>query len=95
MTPTPDALTLATDAAAAYRLTRLVTTDTITEPMRDWVANRAPNGRVDTLVNCPWCTGVWVGFAVQVARTVAPRAWSPVARALALAAIAGVAGARL
>lgn len=94
MPPTPS-LDLAVDAAAAYRLTRLVTTDRISDPLREAIGRRWPESRLDVLVNCPWCTGVWVAAGVQAASTFAPRAWRPVARALAVAAIAGVAGARI
>jgi hypothetical protein len=119
------ALQLATDALAAYRLTRLITADTITAPLRDrWVeaayvaqgraeANR-PRGPVTItrqgatltypgdwaevaladeqppklaeLVVCRWCAGMWVALGVVAARRLAPRAWTPLATALALSA---------
>lgn len=88
-------LELAVDAGAAYRLTRLVTTDSLTQPARDAIADRWPSSHLDTLVNCPWCTGVWIAAGVQVARTAAPRTWGRVARALTLAAIAGAVSARI
>lgn len=48
------------------RLTRLVTKDTITARARAW--SMKVGGDVDhwlpTLLRCPWCMGVWVGFAV-------------------------------
>lgn len=107
------------DALAAYRLTRLVTRDKITEPLREHTLARIYAGRYDardadgkviefdswadrvgwdrdaapkraTLLLCPWCVGVWVGFGVMIARRVTPRLWSPVARALALGAAAGL-----
>ena len=71
------------------------TTDRISDPLREAIGRRWPESRLDVLVNCPWCTGVWVAAGVQAASTFAPRAWRPVARALAVAAIAGVAGARI
>jgi hypothetical protein len=42
--------------------------------------------RLATLVTCRWCAGVWIAAGVVVARTAAPRAWTPVARGLALSA---------
>jgi hypothetical protein len=42
--------------------------------------------RLATLVTCRWCAGIWIAAGVGLARSVAPRAWSPVARALALSA---------
>jgi len=41
-----------------------------------------------TLVTCRWCAGIWIAAGVGVARTVAPRTWAPVGRALALSAAA-------
>lgn len=94
MPPTP-VLDLAVDAAAAYRLTRLITTDEITHPARSFVARRWPDSFLDQVINCPWCSSVWVAAAVQAARSTAPRAWAPIARGLAVAAIASNAAARL
>lgn len=42
--------------------------------------------RLATLLTCRWCAGVWIAAGVVAARTFAPRAWSPVAQALALSA---------
>lgn len=42
------------------------------------------------LVTCPWCAGMWVALGVVVIRRVAPRAWRPLARALAMSEAAGV-----
>lgn len=115
---------LFTDALAAYRITRLVTKDTITEDLRGrvvrWAYRRAgprvyemaadllkgtpgldPQRASDwpeivevddeppklaTLVTCPYCVGVYVGFAVLAARRLAPDAWRATSEALALAA---------
>ncbi|MCU1455483.1 MAG: hypothetical protein JWN46_3629 [Acidimicrobiales bacterium] len=38
------------------------------------------------LITCRWCAGVWIAGGVVVARLVAPKAWDPVARGLALSA---------
>lgn len=88
-------LDLGVDAAATYRLTRLVTTDTITAPARTAIGDRWPDSPLDVLVNCPWCASVWIAAGVQAARLAVPRQWGTVARGLTLAAIAGAAGARL
>ncbi|HEX7135557.1 MAG TPA: DUF1360 domain-containing protein [Iamia sp.] len=42
--------------------------------------------RLATVVTCRWCAGIWIAAGVGLARSVAPQAWSPVARALALSA---------
>ena len=44
--------------------------------------------RLATLVTCRWCAGIWIAAGVAAARHVAPRAWQPVARGLALSAAA-------
>jgi hypothetical protein len=107
------------DALAAFRLTRLVTADTILDQPRarivrrayerqDWPSpaawsehqqNVAAAGgwsdyaqddlvapKLATLVTCRWCAGVWVSFGVVAARRLVPRAWQPVAEALAFSA---------
>lgn len=107
-------LELATDALAAYRLTRLVTADTIAAPIRDrWVeASYVAQGRAEQhrphpevpgawseeamadedppklaeLVVCRWCAGMWVSLGVVAARRTLPRAWGPLATALAFSA---------
>jgi len=107
-------VSLAIDALAAYRLTRLVTADTIAAPIRDrWVeAAYVAQGRAEQhrphpelpnawseeamadddppklaeLVVCRWCAGMWVSLGVVAARRLAPRAWGPLATALALSA---------
>lgn len=55
-------------ALAVMRLVRLATYDAITAFVRAWFAGREPRtllGSFDTLINCPWCTGLW--FALVVA----------------------------
>lgn len=58
---------------ATCRITRLITEDTLTKPIRDHVAARAtprPGRRVprawrwaDKLLTCAWCSGFWVSVA--------------------------------
>lgn len=66
-------------ALAAYRLTRLVAVDTITQPARDWIEYRVGGlSHWYTLVTCPFCVGFWVSAAVAVAAAAAhivPRHW--------------------
>lgn len=63
-------------ALACYRVTRLVTTDKITEPIFDkirfglerrWYAKHGPvgsdthfNSKLAFLLSCPWCLGFWI-----------------------------------
>lgn len=98
---------LVVDALAVARLTRMVTRDRIAQPLRvEWISESYERvGRevpeyVDmdedapawaTFITCPWCTSVWIGAAVVVARRIAPRLWGPVAVVLATSEIAGLA----
>lgn len=56
-------LTVVVAVLCAARITRLITTDSITEELRlrlstyDWSRK---------LVNCPWCIGFWVSAATAV-----------------------------
>ena len=89
---------LVVDALAAYRLTRLVIEDTITDDIRERIRDAARReldtpgaaAKIGKLLDCPWCAGFWVSLGVVVARTLAPRAWSPVARVLAVSAAVGL-----
>ena len=54
-------------ALAIQRLVRLFTYDTITQFIRDWFVGADPRsfmGSLGTLVNCPWCTGLWFSLIV-------------------------------
>lgn len=49
---------------AAFRVTRLITDDTLTVPVRAWVALRFTGGRAAYFITCPWCVGAWISGAV-------------------------------
>ncbi len=89
-------MTFLIDVLAAFRLTRLVTEDAITEGLRERVmaeAYRKPGGvgaKVHKLVECPWCAGFWISAGVVAARTLAPKAWQPVAVVLATSGAVGL-----
>lgn len=42
--------------------------------------------KLAVLVTCRWCAGMWVSLAVVIARRLFPRAWPPLAKALAFSA---------
>jgi hypothetical protein len=83
---------LIVNALATHRLTRLVTTDAITEPVRKRVWEKYPpeTTKLGYFVTCNWCTSIWVGAGVAIADTVAPRAWRVVALALAASSAVGL-----
>ncbi len=54
-------------ALAIMRLVRLFTYDTVTAFIRNWFVDPNPEsfrGSLGTLVNCPWCTGLWFALVV-------------------------------
>jgi hypothetical protein len=75
---------------AIFRLIRLFTYDVITKFARDWFANSRENSfahTLGTLLNCPWCTGLWFSFLVVFSYYATPFAW-PVILILAVAGVA-------
>lgn len=54
---------------ASARLTRLITRDTITEFIRDWIEDRyGEDSFAREFIGCPWCVGFWVsGFVTALA----------------------------
>lgn len=54
-----DWLTIVLACGLTARLTRLITLDTITEPIRERL-----KGLLRVLAECPWCSGFWVSLAV-------------------------------
>lgn len=48
---------------AAFRVTRLIGWDDITEPWRQRLVKKHPKGWRPKLITCPWCIGWWVGLA--------------------------------
>lgn len=84
---------VAVDAIATYRLVRLLQQDTITEKPRNWIMKQpviARHPELATLLDCPWCLSVWIGFGVAILRRTAPRLWGIAGPALASSALAGV-----
>ena len=76
-------------ALAIWRLVRLFTYDAITAFVRDLFVGADPHsfrGTVNTLINCPWCIGLWFSFIVVFFYFATIYAW-PVILILALAAV--------
>lgn len=58
-------ITLVLAALATARITRLVTTDRITETPRHWTLRRLnPEGMTAYLITCDWCVSVYTGSAM-------------------------------
>lgn len=65
-------LTVVIMFGATARLTRLITEDTITAPLRTsamkWARRdkRGPDAMAYLWITCPWCVGLWIAFAVTL-----------------------------
>lgn len=95
-------------ALACYRVTRLVTTDKITEPIFDrlrfglehrWYAKHGPEGsdthfnsKLAFMLSCPWCLGFWVSGAGTLLVSLAYGLDYPILTWLALSTIVGFLG---
>lgn len=94
-------------ALAAYRVTRLVTTDKITEPVMERIRwglerrwHRKHDGGSDTewnsklayLLSCPWCLGFWVSGVVTVILSMAYGLHYPILTWLAMSTVVGFLG---
>jgi hypothetical protein len=71
---TRDPWTVIVAALAAYRLTRLVTTDHLPpmQQLRAVLEDNTPAG-YDVLWSCPWCFGFWTSATVSALAEVADR----------------------
>lgn len=77
-------------ALAIFRLTRLFTYDVIMAFVRNWFAGARPDTlrhTLGTLINCPWCTGLWFSLVVLFFYFATIYSW-PVILILALASVA-------
>lgn len=84
---------LIVDGLACHRIARLIVTDEIFDRPRAHLMTALHAAGYEKAIEglrCTWCTSVYVAFGVAAARALAPRAWQPVARALALADVAGI-----
>ena len=76
---------------ATYRLTRLITRDVITEPVRNWVWKKMPpdKSKIGYLFTCEWCMSIYVASLLLVSSMITS-ATDIAATLLALSAIAGL-----
>lgn len=83
---------------AVARLTRLVTTDKIGQPIRQWMLDRrGSDSAVTYLVFCSWCMSLWIGFATAPAAIALTGIswWSLPILALSASQVTGLIAARL
>jgi hypothetical protein len=86
------ALTLAVDALATYRITRLLQEDSLPPlpKLRETVLDQYGDRSATDLVTCPWCLSPWIAAAVWVARRRFPNGWSFLSEVLATSAVVGL-----
>lgn len=85
------ALELVIYGLATYRLTRLITRDSITEPIREWIWKRRPpeKSKIGYLFTCEWCMSIWTA-SLLIASSMITAVTDVVAAVLALSAAAGL-----
>ena len=61
-------------ALAVFRLTRLITTDTIFESLRNrlWAKFPPHKSKLGYLITCDWCTSIWVASIVVPSAMIIP-----------------------
>lgn len=88
-------------ALAAFRSTRLIGWDEITEPLRELVVRKKQHtsGRyrhgLDKWLHCPWCAGAWNAIAWWGAWQLWPHATLVLAAPFAISVIVGLIGKHL
>jgi hypothetical protein len=91
-----DPFTFVILALAAFRITRLITTDTIFDPIREKIWNKYPPNRINIgyLITCDWCTSIWVAPIVIFSYLLVPSVVFVVSLVLATSAVVGFLAAR-
>lgn len=78
-------------ALAVTRLTLLITTDMITQPLRDRIWRKRPpsTSRIGYLVTCNWCSSIYASTAVMSMYKILEKPTMFVCTILALSTVAG------
>lgn len=84
-------MSLLVDAAAVWRISRLVTEDEITRPAREAIAERWPDGWLAYWVECPHCVSVWAGLLIATG-VIPPKVRYALALAAATSAVVNSTG---
>lgn len=91
MFETPDAITLLLLGLGAYRMTLILTTDVVTQPVREKIWSKfPPSTTLGYLFTCNWCMGFWVSVAWVTAWILAPDTLVVVSLILAISAVIGL-----
>lgn len=86
-----EGLTLSIAALAAYRVTRLITSDRIALPLRRMVDRRfGDDSALGYFVRCPWCVGWYVSGVTVLALEVVESVPVPLLTVAAMSAVVGL-----
>jgi hypothetical protein len=86
-----DPLTFVILALAAFRVTRVITTDTVFESVRERIWKKfSPSKGFGYLITCDWCTGFYVSIAFVLAYLLVPVIVYVVSLVLSISAIIGL-----
>jgi hypothetical protein len=76
---------------AAFRLTRVITTDAIFESVRNKIWGKFPPSKgIGYLITCNWCTGFWVSALFVLMLLILPLPTLVVSLVLAISAVIGL-----
>ena len=83
---------IAISGLATYRLTRLITRDTITAPAREkiWRYHPPHESKLGYVLTCEWCSSIYAASALEFCRIISPRLTKAAETVLALSAVAGL-----
>lgn len=78
-------------ALGAFRLTHIITTDVIADPLRQWVWSKYDTStKIGYMITCNWCTGFWVSLLTVAGASVLPQLTFVVSLVLAISALVGL-----
>lgn len=87
----PNPMHLLLLALGTFRLSRLITTDVIAEPLRNLIWKKfPPHTQLGYLFTCNWCMSIWFASLITICYTIVPTATLFCCVILALSAITGV-----
>ena len=87
----PDLLTLLVLTLAAFRVTLVLTTDVVMEPVRERIWKKwPPSTYFGYFWTCNWCAGTWVAALFTVSWLIAPDFVVMVSLFLAISAVIGL-----
>lgn len=83
-------------ALAAYRLTRLLTTDVILEDLREKVWKKyPPSTKIGYLFTCNWCMSIWAAAFIIALASLLPTVAYVVSLILSISALVGLVATKL